>query len=53
MAEVVEENRTFKKIDSWRLTIWDGDGNEFHLVNIPNWLAQNIDEWLTEMEEEE
>jgi hypothetical protein len=42
-----------KKITSWRLTVWTEDGEEIHLMNIPNALAQEIDNWLTELEEEE
>lgn len=43
-----------KKIDSWKLIAYDMEGNEIILSNIiGNWLAQEIDDWITELEEEE
>lgn len=43
-----------KKIDSWKLIAYDVDGNEIILsAIIGDWLAQEIDDWITELESEE
>ena len=43
-----------KKIIGWKLIGWDEDGNMANLGNkISNWLAQQIDDWITELESEE
>lgn len=42
-----------KKVVAWRLTVWDEDDKEYKMVDIPNHIAQDIDEWLTELESEE
>ena len=42
-----------KKIDSWKLIAYDVEGNEIILSDIiGNWLAQEIDDWITDLEME-
>jgi|TARA_R100000329_G_scaffold297_1_gene637 hypothetical protein len=41
-----------KKVIAWRLTVWDENDKEYIMVDIPNHIAQDVDEWLSEMEEE-
>ena len=42
-----------KKVIAWRLTVWDENDKEYKMVDIPNHIAQDVDEWLSSMEEEE
>lgn len=43
-----------KKIASWKLVAYDVEGNEIILNDIiGNWLAQEIDDKITEFESEE
>lgn len=43
-----------RKIVSWKLIGYDEDGNEIRLNDIiSNWLAQEIDDWMTELGDEE
>ncbi len=44
--------RIMKKVIAWRLTVWDENDKEYIMVDIPNHIAQDVDEWLSEMEEE-
>ena len=40
-----------KKIIHWTIKItWD-DNEEEYISDIPNWVARNVDEYLTEIEE--
>jgi len=36
------------KIISWKLTGYDRNNDEINLSDIPNDIAQQIDEWITE-----
>ena len=42
------------KIVAWELIGWDENGETVNLGKIiGNWLAQEIDDWITELESEE
>lgn len=41
------------KITAWVIKATTESGEEIDIAEIPNWLAQNIDDWLTELEEGE
>jgi len=40
------------KIEHWTIKITWEDGTEEYIADIPNWVAKNVDEHLTELEEE-
>jgi|TARA_R110000787_G_C13221463_1_gene426224 hypothetical protein len=40
------------KITSWNLGIVWEDGTEEKIADIPDWVANRVDEFLTELEEE-
>jgi hypothetical protein len=39
-----------KKVIAWRLTVWDENDKEYKMVDIPNHIAQDVDEWLSSLE---
>lgn len=41
------------RITGWKLIVYDENGNENNLMDIPDSVAQVVDDWLTELEEEE
>ena len=45
-----EPNEPPKKIESWTINIKWNDGDKEELVDIPNEIAQGIDDWLSEVE---
>ncbi len=46
------DNKGDLRITGWRLNIKWADGREEDVLDIPDDIAQSIDEWLTELEEE-
>jgi len=38
------------KVVAWRLTVWDENDKEYKMVDIPNHIAQDVDEWLSSLE---
>jgi hypothetical protein len=40
------------RISGWRLNVQWTDGREENILDIPDDIAQSIDEWLSEIEEE-
>ena len=45
-----QTNEPPKKIESWTINIKWNDGDKEELVDIPNEVAQGIDDWLSEVE---
>ena len=45
-----EPNEPPKKIASWTINIKWNDGDKEELLDIPNEVAQGIDDWLSEVE---
>ena len=39
------------KIVSWHLVVEDENGKE-SILDVPTWVAENVDEYITEIEEE-
>lgn len=42
-----------KKIVSWYISLWDEDDNEIKLSDLPDGVAQAIDDIITDLESEE
>ena len=40
------------KITHWTIKVTLDDGEEEYLDNIPNWVAKEVDDYLTTLEEE-
>ena len=45
-------NKGDLRISGWRLNVQWTDGREENILDIPDDIAQSIDEWLSEIEEE-
>jgi hypothetical protein len=41
------------KIVAWRIEVVDKEGNTYTSADMPDYVSQVIDEWLSELEEEE
>lgn len=47
-----ESNRKIKRITAWSINVVWEDGTEEVLVDAPNYVAREVDAWLTEVEED-
>ena len=41
------------KIVAWTIQVTDGNGNTYTSADMPDYVSQMIDEWLSNLEEEE
>ena len=41
------------KITAWTIEITDSKGNTYTIADMPDYVSNVVDEWLSEMEEEE
>lgn len=48
-----ESNRNIKRISAWSINVVWEDGTEEVLTNIPDYVATEVDAWLTCVEEGE
>ena len=46
-----QPNKSPKKIESWTINIKWNDGDREELIDIPNEIAQSIDDWLSQVED--
>ena len=46
------DNKGDLRISGWRLNVQWTDGREENILDIPDDIAQSIDEWLSELAEE-
>jgi len=49
---MANNNTEDKKIIHWTIKITWNDNTEEYLSDVPDWVAENVDEHLTEVEEE-
>ena len=47
-----ESNRKIKRITAWSINVVWEDGTEEVLADAPNYVAREVDAWLTEVEED-
>ena len=47
-----ESNRKIKRIIAWSINVVWEDGTEEVLADAPNYVAREVDAWLTEVEED-
>ena len=48
----IKKRKDKMKITHWTIKITHEDGTEEYLSDIPDWVAKNVDEYLTELEAE-
>lgn len=47
-----ESNRNIKRISAWSVNVVWSDGTEEVLTDIPDYVATEVDAWLTRVEED-
>ena len=47
-----ESNRKINRITSWAISVTWQDGTEQVLADVPEYVAQEVDQWLTQVEED-
>ena len=47
-----ESNREIKRISAWSINVVWSDGTEEVLADIPDYVATEVDAWLTRVEED-
>lgn len=47
-----ESNRNIKRISAWSINVVWSDGTEEVLTDIPDYVATEVDAWLTRVEED-